>query len=301
MTEIVCHTDQGPRENLEDAARAVVLREMFPEESETVIAVVADGVGGHRGGEVASALAAQVIVATLCSLATTWRSKEASDPAPDSVLDALTMALGRANAVVTETATANPYLSGMGTTAVCAVATGRLLFLGWAGDSRGYLYRHGKLRLLTRDHREIQPLIDLGLISPDQAQDHPLAHTITRHVGQGHDFEPETRIVPLAPGDVLLFCTDGLTDVLSDERISETITEHLGDNRSFVQVAEALVRQALAAGTRDNVTALCCTYDPGRLCRFDLQRTVCGSYGSELARTLHYLRKGDKTRDSNTN
>ena len=112
-------------------------------------------------------------------------------------------------------------MKGMSTTLVCALIFNNTLYVAWAGDSRCYLYRRETLRQLTADHSEIQRLIDAGLINSKDAKSHPLAHTIYSYIGIKDGLVVGTGTYPLFTGDVVIICTDGLTDVVLDETIRQ--------------------------------------------------------------------------------
>jgi protein phosphatase len=263
MTHIACHTDRGPRENLEDVAQGFVLTNTVSPAGDIPLLLLLDGAGGCRGGEIASGTALRELTGELAA-SFTARVGEPLGPvvAPEAILGRLEAALIRANQTVIHQAAQADELAGMATTAVCGVIVGRMLFLAWVGDSRCYLHSNGTLRQLTRDHSQVQELIEWGLLSKEQAAHHPLAHTITRYLGQTEGFAPEVGVFPLRPGDRVLMCTDGLTDVLSDEQILSCINAFRKPTTSLDQLAVGLVEQAIAAQTRDNVTVLCCEYRP---------------------------------------
>jgi protein phosphatase len=248
----------------------------------------ADGVGGHKHGEVASAIAVHMIPAYLSSKLVSLSS---ADLNPDAIVDALGASFKATNTAILAAAEGDKRLSGMATTAVCAVIVDGALYVAWAGDSRCYRFHEGQLTRVTTDHSEVQRLIDAGIVAPEVANEHQLAHIINRHLGQAGTFEAETRIAPLTPGDVVLLCTDGLTDVVSDSSIAESIAEHLHDSSTFEELPGQLANRALKAGTQDNVTVLCFAHHPDGSERLDLRMTLSGSYGIELAEVLRHLSK----------
>ena len=151
---------------------------------------------------------------------------------------------------------------GMATTAVCGIVVRGMLFVAWAGDSRCYLYSDGTLHRLTHDHSIVQELIDSGLLTCQEARHHPLNHTITRYLGQVDGFEPQACICLVKPGDLIVMCSDGLTDVLADSNMVSIIEKYQSNGTCLDDLAVGLVQCALNAGTRDNVTVLCCEYQP---------------------------------------
>jgi protein phosphatase len=206
----------------------------------TVFAV-ADGMGGHRGGEVASATA----LGPLAGL--DGRSFDDAQAA----LDALSEAAVAANAEVSRRSRTEPELEGMGTTLTAVLVDGDDAHLVHVGDSRAYLLREGVLVQLTDDHTLVQALIDQGRITRDEASEHPHRSVITRASGVGSDVEVDRVSITLADGDVLLLCSDGLTGVVDDDEIAAIITEH-----GAHAAVDELIARANAAGGPDNITVL---------------------------------------------
>ena len=206
---------------------------------EAGLAVVADGMGGHPGGDIASRVAVEAVERAL-----------ADDAA------GLTEALHAAHRAVVEAGGVEGK-PGMGTTCVAARLRSDALECAWVGDSRLYRLHAGRLERLSRDHSHVQSLVDAGALSPEAAEHHPERHILTQCLGGfGYDVpEIEHRIVPVAFGDRVLLCTDGLTGELSDARI-ESVLAGTPDDRT---AARALVEAALAAGGRDNVTVIVAT------------------------------------------
>lgn len=208
--------------------------------------LVSDGMGGHAGGEVASALVAET-VAEAAPAAAAWEHPERELPA----------LLARANARILERA--RGPLSGMGATAVLLFLQGRRGWVCHAGDSRAYRWRAGVLAPLTIDHT---PESELGLDAhgrhldpPDVRRAAPLRRRsgmITRAVGIGPELQPDTRAVDVRPGDRFVLCSDGLTDLVSPARMADL----LGAAAAPADACRALVEAALAAGGLDNVTVV---------------------------------------------
>lgn len=207
--------------------------------------VVADGMGGHAGGEVASALA----VRTLCQVAR--EAEEAAPDGDDAVERLLDASFQTANNTVKEHADARG--TDMGTTLVCLlVIDGRTGFLANVGDSRGYLYRDGSLEQISRDHSLVQKMVERGRITAEEARNHPHANILLRTVGTERDIEIDIFRVPLRPGDKVLMCTDGLWGEVEDHEIEAILATH-ADPRA---AARELVRAAHLGGGKDNVTLL---------------------------------------------
>jgi PPM family protein phosphatase len=211
----------------------------------TVFAV-ADGLGGHRGGEVASAMAVEPLAAL-----------DGRDfAAADQAAEALTGAIRAANQAILRRGRADPELWGMGTTvtAAAAVAAGRVLQLAHVGDSRAYLLRAGApLRQLTTDHTVVAEAVERGLLTRQQAAVHPQRGVVTRAVGLDPDVPvdlPEP--LELEPGDQVLLCSDGLTEVVGDDQIAGVLAEQAdGDD-----ACRTLIAAANRAGGPDNVTVV---------------------------------------------
>jgi protein phosphatase len=216
------------------------------------IFLVADGMGGHHAGEVASALSIATIEAFVLHLLRRFSNLQATDE--QSVLKDFQTALGQANARIFEEAVHHPEFKGMGTTLTLALASGWKLFVVHAGDSRCYLFRDGNLRQLTLDHTVTAELVRSGVIKPEHASCHQFRHVVTNVLGGSSEavMHAELHQADLKPGDVVLLCSDGLTDMLSDDQISATLTA-VADPRS---ACERLVAEANALGGRDNITAI---------------------------------------------
>lgn len=284
--------NQGPRENLEDDWSACQIR-CLPAGNEVTSLIVCDGVGGNNFGEVASHQATATFNAYMAAgLASYDSGREGQALTPNIIRDMIIKALEQANQSILQRIAAQRQLTGMSTTAVAALLAGNTLYVAWAGDSRGYLYRHGQLLRMTSDHSEVQRLITAGIIHESQAKKHPLAHAIYRFLGQASDFAVETRSCSLHSGDIILLCTDGLTDVLTDEQIAEEISIHKNKAADDADLAASLVEKALQTRTRDNVTVVCCHYQP-RAKPTNLYQglTLTGAYLATMAKARHYQPK----------
>lgn len=295
-TKIVFAQDKGPRENLEDDLGAFSLRIPGPKALDITVVVLADGVGGNKYGEVASAIVVRTVKSFLAaSLAALDEKADRNAFTPESILSLLRQSLVAANNAVLAEIDGNPEYGGMSTTVVCGIIINGKIFVAWMGDSRCYVYRNGKIRQITHDHSEIQPLVDAGLINEAEAKVHPLSHAINRFVGMRDGFTVDTAVCHLSHGDKILFCSDGLTDVLSDRKIADLLHRYQQGASSFRQLPQHLVQQALEAKTMDNVSVICCEYLPDltpELEFFDF--TLTGAYPVELAETLKHFRKERK-------
>lgn len=210
--------------------------------------MVADGVGGHMGGETASRTAVEAVAEYVKE---TMKAFYAADENDEGAFFA---ALKEVADTCHQSVIARAHASGQltaATTLTLFVAVWPRLYLLHVGDSRFYLYRAGELKQLTRDQTMAQDLVDSGLLAKEQAVRSPLAHVLTSAIGGSHP-TPDVSRTDLRLGDVLLLCTDGLTKHVSDARIRE----RLGQMTSSEQVVRALVDDALAGGGSDNVTVL---------------------------------------------
>jgi len=208
---------------------------------------VADGMGGHLAGEVASATALEPVAAL---------EGQVFDDAAAAVA-ALRDAVVVANRTVVELAREDPRYRGMGTTLTAVLVEGRRLHLAHVGDSRAYLLRSGRLRQLTDDHTLVQHLVDEGQITREQAATHPQRSIITRAIGVSPEVEVDAISFDLAPGDQVLLCSDGLTGVLDDDTIARSLTA--GDDPEAT--VGQLIDQANAGGGHDNITVLLLRYE----------------------------------------
>ncbi len=202
--------------------------------------LVADGMGGHNAGDYASRLAVETIVE---------RSSGSLETNPLRVLDE---AVQSANGLVRKRAQETPELQGMGTTVVAAVIDGRELYVANVGDSRLYIVNSGEIRQITKDHSWVEEMVRRGGIGKAEARNHPDKNIITRAVGAEETVRIDFFQVLLQEGDVILMCTDGLTNMLEDEEIRMT----LDGARDIVEKAEGLVRAANERGGRDNISVV---------------------------------------------
>jgi len=209
--------------------------------------LVADGMGGHKAGQVASHLAAEGSI----------RAIEALQGASVSLAERLRHAVACANREIFTAAQAKPELSGMGTTFVGMLFGGDRLALAHVGDSRAYLLRQGRLRGLTDDHSIVGELLRRHEISEADAAQHPHRHVLTRALGIRPRTEPDLAEMTPQEGDVFIMCSDGLTGFVDDEEIAE----HLMSEPDLEAAAAALVDTANRAGGQDNITVLLVRYE----------------------------------------
>jgi protein phosphatase len=212
--------------------------------------VLADGLGGYNAGEVAATMAVSSLLTGLGSqLQTAHGSPEGNfDPAR-----ALHNALVAMNDEIFRAALHSTVYEGMATTAVIAWFLGGRLWVAHAGDSRLYRYRAGALHQITRDHSFSQELLDAGMISEEEARVLPAKNLVTRAVGASPTMEPEVHDYDLESGDIILMCSDGLTEMVTNEGICGMVAS---DEHDIAQAARRLVDSANAAGGRDNCSVI---------------------------------------------
>jgi PPM family protein phosphatase len=200
---------------------------------------VADGMGGAQAGEVASRLAAAAF----------REFHEADDLAPEERVATI---IQEANRRIYERAKSDAQASGMGTTITAALVTEEGVAVGHVGDSRAYRLRQGRLEQLTEDHSLVADLVRSGRLSPDEADAHPQRSVITRALGTDPEVDVDSFTADAEAGDVFLLCSDGLTTMVDEEQIAETIAR----SSSLEQATKALVKAANRAGGEDNVTVV---------------------------------------------
>ena len=217
--------------------------------------VVADGMGGHAAGEVASRLAVDAINEFICL---TGDDEEITWPfGLDETIsydgNRLKTAIRYANRKVLEATKEKSEYEGMATTVAAVLVDGDSANLGHVGDSRIYLLRETRITQLTTDHSWVNEQIVSGLISPDQARSHPLRNVVTRALGGKTDLQVDMKVQKIETGDLLLLCSDGLTTMMGDEEIAGLVSEAKGD---VEKAARSLVVAANAKGGEDNITVV---------------------------------------------
>ena len=243
--EAAARTDPGPvRENNEDA---------FLVELDAGLFIVADGMGGHAAGEVASEIAVHTVAEILLEQddPDETRLERATPDDDEAIRERLRYSTNQASLRIRREAMANPAQTGMGTTLVVLLIEDDVAHLGHVGDSRIYLFRDDRLHRLTRDHTVVQQEIDAGRLSPELARIVPHKNILTQSVGYHGPVEPDTSTRPVEPGDVFVLCSDGLTDPLDDAQLAQIIRATPPED-----LAETLVQEALVNGTEDNVTVI---------------------------------------------
>ena len=211
--------------------------------------VLGDGLGGYNAGEIASTMA---VSSLLSRLADDYEHAQASGVPFDPRLT-LGERLIEMNGVISNAAADSTAFEGMATTIVIAWVLGDRLWVAHAGDSRLYRFREGVLEGLTRDHSFSQELLDAGMVTEEEARLLPAKNLVTRALGAGGDVDPEVNDYPLRVGDVLMLCSDGLTEMIDDAQIAGAIFASVPDVQ---RAAQRLVDLANAAGGRDNVSVI---------------------------------------------
>ncbi len=220
------------------------------------VLLVADGMGGHAAGEVASALTVETVETVVVELLRRFSNLQEADE--HGILADLREAVRQADARIAEEVALHPELAGMGTTLTLAFASGSRLFVIHAGDSRCYLLRGGELHRLTEDHTVVAEMVDRGMITAEDARHHKLRHVVTNVLGGGQaGVRVDVQRVALEAGDVVLLCSDGLTDMLDDGRIAAILAAEAGPEAACTR----LVAEANEAGGRDNVTAVVARFE----------------------------------------
>lgn len=253
------HVAQGPRENIEDAAAVLTFSASSTDAEKAALLVVCDGVGGHSGGEIASNAAIRHI---LRAMAGPLIGKPGGANRPQTRLgDCLKQALANANQALLQGQREDGRFRTMATTVVCAVLSEGALHVAWAGDSRAYLCRDGMVAQLTQDHSVVAELIRSGVLNEKMARSHPQAHVITSSLGR-KDCVLAVRRRRIQPGDLILLCTDGFSDVVSERQIADFVRLFREGHISLEDLPEHLAEVALQLDTQDNVTVVCCEYLP---------------------------------------
>jgi serine/threonine protein phosphatase PrpC len=218
------------------------------------LAVLADGMGGHRGGEMASAITVSTILEQITEKAKsikTGETDEATGYSAESV--AVFDAVTQANLNVHESSEANAQYRGMGTTVVVLMFYDDRFTVAHVGDSRLYRLRDGVLEQLTRDHSLMQELIDRGFYTPEQARNSLNKNLVTRAIGIDKHVQIDIQEDVAMTNDVYLLCSDGVTDMIDDYMIRETLQNNIDD---LDQAASDLIRLANDRGGKDNISAL---------------------------------------------
>lgn len=242
------------RQNNEDSFAVSAYRLSETDSTPSVLAILCDGIGGHKAGEVASEMAVNRI--------SSWVARS-DGTQPQEVIKS---AFNETNQRVLTESQSNPEQHGMGATLACVWVIGRRLYTASAGDSRIYLVRGGTIRQISIDHTLTQEVIDKGIVNSDQTNNIPNLHIIRRYLGSEKEVEPDFRLrlmasetnlemlanqgMLLIPGDLLLLCSDGLTDMVTNDEMIQVMQREKNLNASV----KALVDLANKHGGQDNIT-----------------------------------------------
>jgi protein phosphatase len=207
------------------------------------IFIVADGMGGHAAGEVASEMAVQIVQRELAPI---------HDLEGEEVVQIVATALRKANRAIHDRTLTEVDKQGMGTTASVLVLAGSRYLIGQIGDSRVYLLRDGSFSQLTKDHSYVQEQVDAGFLTPEQARYHPYSNVITRCVGASPDVEPDIYRGEMRTGDLFLVASDGLTGMVDDRRLAHLLNSRAEPERKV----QSLISEANGRGGLDNITAI---------------------------------------------
>jgi serine/threonine protein phosphatase PrpC len=246
-----------------------VNQDAFAERSDIGVWAVADGMGGHEAGEVASATVTEFI------------SNLSTGDSFEETLEAVKQCIHDSNQALLEQATAYNSQRVPGSTIVALIINGEQGALVWVGDSRIYRRRDHVVSQLTRDHSHVQDLVEQGVIEESEAESHPMANVITRAIGISEPLELDTVLIDVRLDDQFLLCSDGLSRLVTPEEI-----ESMMANKDSEEVTQSLLHTALVRGARDNVTLICVkhcadedaqstgdettvVYDPSSLDEFD--------------------------------
>lgn len=251
---VAAATDPGMKgKNNEDQFAVSAFKVSEKDPTPSVFAMVADGIGGHRSGEVASDIAVEMISDAVAS-------SDASQP-----VEIMEAAILQASQAILVQGNQNSENLGMGTTCVCTWVIGNQVFATHVGNSRLYLQRSGQLHQLNVDHTFVQEAIDAGALTIEQARSHPHANIIRRYLGSANNpevdarirtdrksnFSPENQGFRIRPGDRLLLCSDGLNDMVPHEKISTTLRQP-----DIHQSVSELITAANQNGGKDNITVI---------------------------------------------
>jgi protein phosphatase len=238
-------SETGPvREHNEDAWLVDVDGSLF---------VVADGMGGHAAGEVASRIAVETVSEVMLGMQDPEETRlltEVEDPG-DMLRERLRYAMNQAALNIRRSVDENPAYMGMGTTLVMVIVEDDQAHLAHVGDSRAYLMRDGRIQRLTRDHTVVQQEVDAGRLTPELARIVPHKNILTKSVGYHGPVDPDTSTRMLESGDVIILCSDGLNDAVEDSEIEVTANKTAPED-----LPEVLVKQAIEQGTQDNITVV---------------------------------------------
>ena len=219
-------------------------------DQELGVAVLADGMGGHQAGEVAARMAVDSVLGNLKNLINRDNSAAITS---SQLLEFVSHTISASNRKIYQAAEAHKEQQGMGTTLVTVMVKGSQLYAGHVGDSRLYLFREQLLRRVTRDHSLVQDLIDKGFYTEEEARHANVGHVVTRALGTRAEVEVDTVTRDVQQDDLLLLCSDGLSDMVDDWLIEETLRNRGDDLES---AARKLIQLANRNGGKDNISVI---------------------------------------------
>lgn len=208
--------------------------------------IIADGMGGHNAGEMASRMAVDCVRSLLT------KKTDEMTAQPDSICSKIDAVFKQANDEIYRAALKNDKYSGMGTTIIAAVIYNKHIYIGHVGDSRAYLVRNGAILQITEDHSFVEALIKNGTITKAEAENHPNRHAITRALGVEAEVAVDSYDYEMLTGDYVVLCTDGLSNMISDDEILKCTMA--GQNPE--QTCAALIEEANSRGGSDNVSVI---------------------------------------------
>lgn len=214
------------------------------------IAVLADGMGGHQAGEIASHMAVESVLENLQNVAERESSRSITG---SQLLEYVSNTISYSNSMIYQAAETLEEQKGMGTTLVAAIVKESQIYAGHVGDSRLYLFRGETLKRITKDHSLVQDLVDRGFYTEEEAKMASVGHIVTRALGTKSEVEVDTVQHEICDGDLLLLCSDGLSDMVADWLIEETLRER---GNELDETASTLIELANKNGGKDNVSVI---------------------------------------------
>lgn len=248
-------SDPGKARELDEDCTAVVRIDVLCESHprRATLLIIADGMGGHNAGEVASRLAVKRTTEEISNL----MLREISPDSPEYVKKSLEMIIKDVNEYVLHIVEENPRYRGMGTTLTVALVQGSSVYIGHVGDSRAYIVNEDRIEQITRDHSYVQELLDRNEITPEQARGHSQKNLITRAIGLYRDVEVDVDRKYIFGDDYLLLCCDGLTDMVTDEEIHAVVLQNDDPQR----ICDILIQEANRRGGPDNISVIVAQFD----------------------------------------
>jgi len=246
---------EKPRASNEDSIVALRSDAIYEsQKAEAALLVVADGVGGHNAGKVASHLAATQVAEKMGRVIF---EKDREDISDEDVVPRFQEVIKHVNRKIFDDARKNSQYKGMGTTVTAALVWGSTVHIGHVGDTRAYIINKDKIRQITKDHSLVQEMVDRGEISKGEVRRHPDRHYITRAVGFSENIMVDTYTEYILGDDYLLLCSDGLTDVVTNGEIHSIFTEH--DDPQ--EICDTLVKKAHRSGAVTSVSVIVAQFD----------------------------------------